>query len=204
MLGFTRGGEARNFDQLTLKARKLSGREGFLVLFHITSDDDRVWWNLGGWNNTQDAIESGATLDGKPGHIETGRWYDIRVDVRGDRVKCYLDGSLVHDIDYHQGGQVKALYACAAREQKTGDVIVKVVNTSATPLETEIDFSGAKSLAGTASETVLTSEEPADENSLNEPTKVSPRVESMDFNGASFTQAFPGNSFTILRLQNRN
>lgn len=189
---------------LTLKARKLSGREGFLVLFHITSDDDRVWWNLGGWNNTQDAIESGATLDGKPGHIETGRWYDIRVDVRGDRVKCYLDGSLVHDIDYHQGGQVKALYACAAREQKTGDVIVKVVNTSATPLETEIDFSGAKSLAGTASETVLTSEEPADENSLNEPTKVSPRVESMDFNGASFTQAFPGNSFTILRLQNRN
>lgn len=189
---------------LTLKARKLSGREGFLVLFHITSDDDRVWWNLGGWNNTQDAIESGATLDGKPGHIETGRWYDIRVDVRGDRVKCYLDGNLVHDIDYHQGGHVKALYACAAREQKTGDVIVKVVNTSATPLETEIDFSGAKSLAGTASETVLTSEEPSDENSLNQPTKVSPRMQSVDFNGANLTQAFPGNSFTVLRLQNRN
>src|SRR6185437_6426826 len=52
---------------LTLKARKISGSEGFLVLFHITDDDDRTWWNIGGWNNTQNAIENGGTLDGKPG-----------------------------------------------------------------------------------------------------------------------------------------
>ena len=185
---------------LTLKARKISGREGFLVLFHIASDEDRVWWNIGGWNNTQNAVESGATLDGKPGYIETGRWYDIRVDVRGDRVKCFLNGSLIHDIDYHQSGHVKALYACASREERTGDVIVKVVNTSASPLETEIDLSGGNSLAGTATETVLTSGEPTDENSLDEQTKVSPREESIDFNGTNVTQAFPGNSLTVLRF----
>lgn len=185
---------------LTLKARKISGREGFLVLFHIAGDEDRVWWNIGGWNNKQNAVESGSTLDGKPGSIETGRWYDIRVDVRGDHVKCYLNGSLIHDIDYHQGGRVKAIYACASRDEKNGDVILKVVNTSAHPVETQIDLSGAKNLAGTVAGTVLASETPSDENTLDEPTKVSPEIESIDFNGVNLTRAFPGNSFTVLRF----
>ena len=93
---------------LTLKARKLSDREGFLVLFHIMGDEDRIWWNIGGWNNTQNAVESGTTLDGKRGFIQTGRWYDLRIEVRGDRVKCFLDGQLIHDINsYHQGGNCR-------------------------------------------------------------------------------------------------
>ncbi len=46
---------------LTLKARKISGAEGFLILFHINGNEDRTWWNIGGWGNTADAIESGGT-----------------------------------------------------------------------------------------------------------------------------------------------
>jgi len=185
---------------LTLKARKISGREGFLVLFHIMGDEDRTWWNIGGWNNTQNAVESGTTLDGKRGLIQTGRWYDIRIEVRGDRVKCFLDGQLIHDINYHQGGNVKALYASASRDDKTGDLILKVVNSSANPLETQIDLPGAKALAGTAQATVLTSEEPSDENSIDDSKKISPKTEPMTFTGTSLTRAFPGNSLTVLRF----
>ena len=36
-------------------------REGFLILFHIANDEDETWWNIGGWGNTQDAIENGET-----------------------------------------------------------------------------------------------------------------------------------------------
>jgi alpha-L-arabinofuranosidase len=185
---------------LTLKARKISGREGFLVLFHIASDEDRVWWNIGGWNNTQNAIESGSTLDGKPGYIETGRWYDIRIDVRGNRVKCFLNGNLIHDIDYQQAGPIKALYACAARDDKSGDVILKVVNTSANQLVSSLDLSAAKNLANSGTAVVLTGDEPGDENTLDEPTKISPKTEPFTFNGSSCTRAFPGNSFTVLRF----
>ncbi len=185
---------------LTLKARKISGREGFLVLFHIMGDEDRVWWNIGGWNNTQNAVESGSTLDGKRGFIQAGRWYDIRIEVRGDRVKCFLDGQLIHDINYHRGGNVKALYACASRDDKTGDLIVKVVNASANSLETTIDLSGAKNLAGTAQATVLTSEEPFDEISIDDPKKISPKIEPVTFTGTTLTRMFPGNSFTVLRF----
>src|SRR5207249_4986755 len=42
---------------LSLKARKLGGQEGFLILFHLNGKEDRTWWNLGGWKNTQNALE---------------------------------------------------------------------------------------------------------------------------------------------------
>lgn len=186
---------------LTLKARKISGQEGFLILFHIVGDDDRTWWNLGGWGNTQDGLENGGTIDGKPGRIEAGRWYDIKVVVSGKHVKCYLDGKLVHDVNYESDAQVNALYACAAHDVQNGDVIVKVVNASAKPLETKLDLSGAKNLTGAGVAIVLTSQNPTDENSLDEPTKVSPKTEAVNFIGTSLTRTFPGNSFTVLRFK---
>jgi alpha-L-arabinofuranosidase len=188
---------------LALKARKLGGHEGFLILFHITNDDDRTWWNLGGWDNTRDAIQNGTDIDSKPSLIETGRWYDLRVVVAGKRVKCYCDGQMIHDVDYESEGRVKALYASASSDQKTGDVIVKVVNTSADPLETKIDLSGAKNLTGKGKAMVLTSASPVDENTLDHPTKVSPVNEPFQFQGEACDRIFFGNSVNILRFGTR-
>jgi alpha-L-arabinofuranosidase len=96
-----------------------------------------------------------------------------------------------------------SLYAVAATDEKTGDVIVKVVNTSTQPLETEVDLSGIKNLTGRGTAIVLTSESGTDENSLAEPTKVSPKTEPVSFSGTSLKRSFPGNSFTVLRLQTK-
>jgi alpha-L-arabinofuranosidase len=186
---------------LTLKAQKISGQEGFLVLFHISGDDDRIWWNIGGWKNTQNGIENGGTLDPKLGSIETGRWYDIKVVVQGKRVKCFLDGKLIHDLDYESAEPVKALYATAAQDDRTGDVIVKVVNASANPLETKLDLGGERKLGTQVQASVLTSEKDTDENSITEPMKVSPKTETLHFTGTTLTRTFPGNSFTVLRFQ---
>jgi alpha-L-arabinofuranosidase len=188
---------------ITLKARKLSGAEGFLILFHITGDDDRTWWNIGGWGNTQDAIEFGGPADSKPGHIDTGRWYDIKVTVAGKHVKCWLDGELIHDVDYDAGGRISSLYATAATDTQSGDLIVKVVNTATDPLATTIDLSGASNLSGDGTATVLTSASAKDENTLAEPLKVSPKTEPVSITGTSLTRTFPGNSFTVLRLKTK-
>jgi alpha-L-arabinofuranosidase len=187
---------------LTLKARKNSGAEGFLILFRIAGDDDRTWWNIGGWNNTQDALESGGVLDSKPSHIDSGRWYDIKLTVAGKHVKCWLDGQLIHDTDFDSGGKINALYATAATDSQTGDVIVKVVNTSADPVQTELALNGA-TISGKGAATVLTSQNATDENSLENPTKVSPKIEAVNFTGTTLTRTFPGNSFTVLRLQSK-
>ncbi len=182
---------------LTLKARKISGSEGFLILFHITDDDDRIWWNLGGWNNTRHGIEMGGTVSDTPGSIETGRWYDIKVEVLGQSVTCYLDGKRIHHFDRPTP---KALFASASRDQKSGDVIIKIVNASAAELETELDLNGIKTPATTAQATILTSTKGTDENSLENPTKVSPHSESMEVTGSTLKHKFPGNSLTVLRI----
>jgi alpha-L-arabinofuranosidase len=185
---------------LTLKARKLGGNEGFLVLFRVNNDDEKSWWNLGGWGNRQHGIEMNGLLTQVPGSIETGRWYDIRVEVKGPSIRCYLDGKLIHDL---KQGSMPSLYASATRDSKSGDVILKVVNGSADPLATSVSLMGAKQPPGSVQATVLTSENAADENSLETPTKVSPKTEALSLSGSELNHTFPGNSVTVIRIAER-
>ncbi|RYX86701.1 hypothetical protein EON83_00540 [bacterium] len=81
---------------LNLKARKTGGNEGFLIVFGPQDDGNKSWWNLGGWGNTKSALElPGASTAQTPQTIELNRWYDIRVEVQGPTVKCYLDNKLI-------------------------------------------------------------------------------------------------------------
>ena len=91
---------------VTLRARKLAGREGFIIMFNVVDDQNWTWWNVGGWGNTRHAVEScvggvkttlGTSVNGR---IETNHWYDVRVELKGDRVRCYLDNQLVHEVRY--------------------------------------------------------------------------------------------------------
>lgn len=184
---------------LQLKARKLAGREGFLILFHNADDEDRVWWNLGGLQNVRHGVEIGSTLDPESGSIETGRWYAIKIEVRGLGVKCWLDGQLIHDLQRARRS-LQTLFASATRDEKAGDLILKVVNTAPTPLETEIELRGVNRPGTQGQAIVLTSESPKDENTLEQPTRVSPRTENVALPGPRWTRVFPGNSLTVLRL----
>ncbi|MBL9138350.1 MAG: DUF1080 domain-containing protein [Verrucomicrobiales bacterium] len=186
-----------------LKARKLAGREGFLVLFHNGDDEDRTWWNLGGWENQRHGVEMGGTHGAKSGSIETGRWYDIKIEVRGLAVKCWLDGQVVHDLK-RERRTIHNLFASATRDEKSGDLILKVVNSAPSPLETQVDLLGSPRLASQGTAVVLTSANPKDENTLDEPTKVAPKTETMTIPGSRWTRAFPGNSLTVLRLPAAN
>jgi alpha-L-arabinofuranosidase len=97
----------------SLKARKLGGNEGFLIMFRVQNEHEKAWWNLGGWGNVRHGIELGGVVsEAVPGRIEIGRWYDIRIELKGGNIKCYLDGKLVHDVNHPA---VKALYASASR-----------------------------------------------------------------------------------------
>jgi hypothetical protein len=84
---------------LRLKARKIAGSEGFLIMFHVR-DNDVYWLNLGGWADTAHAVEHNRKPVGGrvPGKIETGRWYDIRIELTGPRIKCFLDDAQILDV----------------------------------------------------------------------------------------------------------
>jgi alpha-L-arabinofuranosidase len=190
---------------LSLRARKLGGAEGFLIMCRVRDDNHWIWWNLGGWGNQQHGLEQcvgGAkSMLGiqVPGRIETGRWYDIRIQVSSEKIRCYLDGQLIHDVSLVEA----PLYAVASRVDATGEIILKVVNVSKVAQDTELELRGVQEVEPTAKAIVLTSADPAAENSLTEPTKVAPVCQPIDGAAVNFRHTFPANSLTVLRLTAR-
>ncbi|MBM3889437.1 MAG: alpha-L-arabinofuranosidase, partial [Verrucomicrobia bacterium] len=178
--------------------RKLGGAEGFLIQFQVLRDREKSWWNLGGWGNKRHGLEvPGIHAEHVDGAIETDRWYDIKIECLGARVRCYLDGKLIHDVSREP---LQSLYASASRAKKTGELILKVVNGNSQPLATDIVLKG-RSKVKTATAIVLTSASPEDENTLDEPTKVVPKTETLNITSPSFCHTFPANSVTVLRLK---
>ena len=49
--------------------------------------------------------------------------------------------------------------------------------------------------------TVLASPNAADENSLEQPTKVAPKTQSLEIPGPAFSHTFPANSVSVLRVK---
>jgi len=186
---------------LTVRARKLGGLEGFLVVFG-RKGGDKYWWNLGGWGNTQHAIELNQSIvgSGVPGTIETNRWYDLKVELRGQQIRAYLDGKLIHEAT---SIGVPPLHAIAGRDEATGDLVVKVINAKSEAVTTTLNIKGAGSLGSEAEVTVLTSDRPSDNNSLDNPARVTPVTSKLAITSSQLTREFPPYSFTLLRVKTK-
>ena len=72
-----------------VKAKKISGSDGFIVLF--SCDKQPLSWVLGGWNNAWSEV---AGFEGTKTNdmIEHGRWYEVTIEVLPDSVSGYLNG----------------------------------------------------------------------------------------------------------------
>ena len=91
-----------NHYTIQCTARKDSGPDGFIIVFNYMDAQHYFWLNFGTSGNTQHAIEqiSGdkrKRLATRPGSIETGKWYDVKLTVAGDTVKAWLDNELMFD-----------------------------------------------------------------------------------------------------------
>ncbi|MET9991829.1 alpha-L-arabinofuranosidase C-terminal domain-containing protein [Streptomyces mutabilis] len=199
----TAGDPAWTDYDLHVKATKKSGNEGFLIAFGVKDTGNYYWWNLGGWNNTQSAVEQASdggksTLLTKAGSIETGRAYDIDIKVRGRQVTLYLDGkewgSFTDDKPAEPFRQI------VTEDERTGELIVKVVNAQDTPARTAVDLGGAK-VAPKARVTTLA----ADQDAVNTETDTPVTPVKSTFSGVAseFTYTFPANSVTFLRIRQR-
>ena len=185
---------------VSLKARKLKGAEGFLVAFNVRDPEARTWWNLGGWNNTRHTIEMNGIVSQIPGSIEAGRWYEVRIQLKGTQADCYLDGKLEQSVRLPVPC-IEPLYASATRDNAADEVILKVVNPLSKPVAAEVRLAGVTRLDGPVTATVLTSEKGEDENTLDQPARVSPRTAVLQPGDNVLKHSFPAKSLTILRLK---
>jgi alpha-L-arabinofuranosidase len=183
---------------ITLKARKSSGSEGFLIVFG-RKGDQRYWWNLGGWGNRQHAIELNQDIVGRPvpGTIESNRWYDIKIELAGNHIRCYLDDKLIHDL---AATPRASFFATAGRDAARHELILKAINTSAGPVAANIRLSGIEKLGSQAKAIVFTAPRLADNNSLEQPRAVVPSESQVDNVATDFVHEFSPYSLTILRM----
>jgi len=196
---------------MTLKATKTAGNEGMMIYFGMVGGS-YYDLNLGGWGNTMNALQkcvNGNTtiMQSKPGKISTGKNYTIKINISGNTIKAYVNDELlfnVTDTTPIQPAKRDALYYVTSQETATGDIIIKVVNPNNKDQETTINIDGSKHIEkGTAM--VLTSNDIMDENSFDNPTKISPVEKVLDITSTAnaVTYNFPKNSITVLRLKTK-
>ena len=191
--------------KVTFRARKDSGDEGFMVVFNYVDKDNYCWVNFGGWDNTQHGLEriSGggkSQIETKPGKIETGRWYDVTLEVAGDSLKCWLDKDLVFDT-VMKGDVLPGVFSSATIDDNTNELIVKVVNTQDHGTTAKLNVSNFS--VKSANLVQLRANDGMDENTLQEPTNIYPTNHKLSPWGNTVEVEVPAYSLNIVRLQRK-
>ncbi|GAA3583964.1 hypothetical protein GCM10022419_077190 [Nonomuraea rosea] len=187
---------------MEVTARKTAGAEGFLVMFGVRDTGNFYWWNVGGWGNTQSAVEK-AVNGGKSSiatsatTVETGRDYRLKIQVDGRKITTWLDGQQINA--FVDSAAVEPLYQVVSREGKS--VTLKVVNAQDTSVRGRVDLGGAR-VRPEATVTTLTGA-PSDTNSIAEPDRVAPVERRVTGFSSAFTYDFPAHSVTFVRLTER-
>ena len=184
------------------KARKDAGNEGFIVVFNYVDSLNYDWVNFGGWGNTQHGIEhvtngGKGQIATKPGHIETGRWYDVTLQMAGDSLKCWLDEELVFDTVL-KGDVLPGVFASATIDEPADELIVKIVNTQQETTTAKLNVSnfpvkGARLIR-------LRANDGMDENTLQQPTNIYPTYHELSPEGNGVEVELAAYSLNIIRL----
>jgi len=199
------GNDAWRDGTISLKARKLGGAGGIGVIFRNSSGGSFLQWTIGG-RDGQHRLEANLATHSEDrnivqqvaGSIDTDRWYDVRIALRGVTVGCYLDDELVFEATIPDP-QLPRVYAVASKDQESGQVILKVVNPASEPAHAVIALQGMERIAP-GSAAIELSGHPEAENSLEHPTNVAPKTTDLSLADPTFPHTFPAYSLSIFRI----
>ncbi len=150
------------------------------------------------------ATNGEANIDRNPGggglQLDNDHWYHVRVELLGDnKVAVSIDGDKVFE---QQASAPTGHYAVAGYDEATGETVVKIVNSTDEPYKTTINLQ-ANEVEPQGKVITLTSASKTDENTMENPTLITPVESSFDGFAKKFDYTFAPNSFTILRIKSR-
>ena len=194
-----------SIGKITLKAKRVDGREGFLLLFNAGGEEQFLFCNYGGNGNSFYGIQNRGEADGcsfrggrtTPGSIETGRWYDVSLVIEKDRAVMYLDGNRVSTARMEY---MPSFFATAGYDRKDKSVVLKATNYHGTPVKTRINLEGAAQVAAVGKHIVITSGSVYDQNTLEEPRKIVPREEVLKGCAKQFSITIPPYSVNLIKI----
>ncbi|HEY8958266.1 alpha-L-arabinofuranosidase C-terminal domain-containing protein [Chitinophaga sp.] len=193
-----------NAYTLSLKARKTGGVNAFIIPFAVKDTNTCLRAHIGSWLNSNAMFESltnGYEVAGISNPVrlkaplESGRWYSIRLEVNNEEVRCYVDDSLL--MSYREP---QSLFSIAGKDEKTGDIILKIVNAGNTPVKADINLNGT-AVNPVAEVITLTAGNPDAENSFAAPEAYTPHSSTIHNAAAQFSWEVPAMSVNIIRLK---
>ncbi|WP_419873663.1 LamG-like jellyroll fold domain-containing protein [Candidatus Pristimantibacillus sp. PTI5] len=205
----TAGDASWNNYTMTLKATKKSGNEGMLVGFGVKDTDNYYWWNIGGWGNTRTLVEKavgGSKTEissvNTTFRVETNKTYQLKIELEGSKVRCYIDAQLIHEFT-DSGGAISPLYSVVSKDNESGDVIVKLVNNSPNVQTVNVNLENVSGLEPRGTAIVLASDNISSQNTFADPLNVAPVTSVLPGVSDSFLYDSVPNSVSILRLKTR-
>jgi alpha-L-arabinofuranosidase len=150
------------------------------------------------------ATNGEANIDRNPGgsnlKMELNKWYKIRIEfAKNNQVNVYMDGDKVFE-------QIATIpsghYTLTGYDEKTGEIIIKVVNSTDKEYTPTININAA-SVQSNGAVITLSTLSKKDENTMNEPTKIVPVITEFNKFRKKFNYTFKANSFSILRIKSK-
>jgi alpha-L-arabinofuranosidase len=108
-------------------------------------------------------------------------------------------GTVVLPVSYNDSAP--SFFVSAARDDAASEIILKAVNGSSEPVETVVDLEGVATVSPTAQSIVLSCANLADQNSFENPAKVSPKSAALENVKPQFSYSFGPRSLTVLRVR---
>ena len=189
---------------MTVHATKNGGSEGFLIIFDYKDAQNYSWLNVGGWGNSKHAVEQckngvKSTLADKEGQVVTGQEYTIRVRKEGQRVRCYLDGTLIIDTNLREYTN-RCIFTSANIDPQEGIFYVKLVNPHSIATPVRLSFANGRVLSGDAE--VLSAPNGTDENTLSNPFLITPHSQEVHIEAdGTINYEAAAYSVNVLRLK---
>lgn len=190
---------------LNLKARKTGGLEGFFIFYSLNETGrDGYGVNIGGWTNTITAVQPmrrGRLTDVVSPRvrqtIETGKWYDVRLEVSPMSATLYVDGQKV---TVAKPAEPTRHFCQTGYDELTSELVIKVVNGTNEPYRRSFTIDGTRNVMPTG-RVITLSGDANDENSFEEPTKLAPQITLYGKFGKQFDYEFAPMSFTVMRVK---
>ena len=136
----------------------------------------------------------------KPVNFDDGAWHDVKVEIKGLHVRAWVDGELLHDITMRA---INLFSVGSGIDEKTGEVVIKVVNSYEEPITSTINLAGLAKIGSEAQVTVMKGDSFMAKNTLDEPKKVIPITSNMAVSGPRFNYEFAPCSITVVRVKGR-
>lgn len=182
-------------------AKRTFGNSGFILHFGKKNDENLILWFIGGWQNQDTEINAkvngrGSCLDHNIFSVMTGREYRLCLEVNGREITTYINGKKTNTAVDRQP-VMEELYTTASCDGEY--VYVKAVNIRDKEVTSEVCVEELGSIS--AQVIYLSGFGNDDENTFDEPEKVTPKNTTVNSDTNSFRYTFPSESVTVFKIK---